>query len=108
MVFQRTDVAKAFGKVLREQRRRRGLSQEQLGKICELDRTYPSLLERGLRTPTLTIIYRLAEALEISIVRLVALTDEELSLGGKAKTRSKTTERLTDREPFNSVRNRPL
>ena len=56
-------LAKAFGQVLREARKDRGMSQESLALTCGLDRTFISLLERGLRQPTLSSIFALAEAL---------------------------------------------
>ena len=62
----------AFGAVLRAARRERGLSQEALADLGGLDRTYPSLLERGLRTPTLSAIFRLADALGLPAEYLVA------------------------------------
>jgi transcriptional regulator with XRE-family HTH domain len=40
-------------------------SQEELAELAGLHRTYPSMLERGIRTPTLTIVIRLAEALRV-------------------------------------------
>ncbi len=67
----------AFGRVLRELRRQKGLSQEQLASLGDFDRTYPSLLERGLRTPTLTVIFRLADVLGISAASLFSKTLEE-------------------------------
>jgi len=75
--MQRQTVAIAFGRVLRELRRARGLSQEQLASLADFDRTYPSLLERGLRTPTLSVIFRLAEVLGIAASALVAKAFEE-------------------------------
>ena len=39
------------------------LSQEKLGLECDLHRNYVSLLERGLRQPSLTTLFKLAEAL---------------------------------------------
>ena len=53
----------AFGKILRERRHEAGISQEQLALNCGLDRTYISLLERGLRQPSLNSLFLLAEAL---------------------------------------------
>ena len=76
---QRRRTALAFGRVLRDVRREQGLSQERLAGMGGFDRTYPSLLERGLRTPTLTVLFRLAEALRVEPGRLVALTLEQLS-----------------------------
>jgi transcriptional regulator with XRE-family HTH domain len=56
---------KVFGKTLKQIRTERRLSQEKLAELCELDRTYISLLERGLRQPTLSTLFKLSEALEI-------------------------------------------
>lgn len=59
------DLARAFGKVLREQRLAAGLSQERLGLEADVDRTFVGLLERGGRQPTLSTLWRLAEALGV-------------------------------------------
>ncbi|MBW8325073.1 MAG: helix-turn-helix transcriptional regulator [Prolixibacteraceae bacterium] len=58
-------VIEVFGKVLRELREKKNISQEKLAEYCELDRTYISLLERGHRQPTIIIIFKLAKALNI-------------------------------------------
>jgi len=59
-------VAVAFGAVIREMRNKRGMSQETLAELGDFDRTYPSLVERGLRTPTLGAVFRFADAIGIS------------------------------------------
>ena len=64
-------VIEVFGKVLRELRESNQLSQEKLAEYCELDRTYISLLERGLRQPTITTIFKLAKALNIPPSQLI-------------------------------------
>ncbi len=56
---------KAFGSVLCELRKGKNLSQDKISFICDLDRTYISLLERGLRQPSLTTILNLSKALGI-------------------------------------------
>ena len=66
--------------VLRELRQQRGLTQETLAELADLDRTYPSLLERGLRTPTLAVVLRLANALETEPSRLICETALRLQL----------------------------
>jgi transcriptional regulator with XRE-family HTH domain len=71
-------VAAAFGRVLKEMRRRRGLSQEELALGAGLDRTYPSLLERGQRQPTLAVLLAVARVLEISPAVLVNRTVDEM------------------------------
>jgi transcriptional regulator with XRE-family HTH domain len=73
--LNRRRAALAFGAVLRAARQERGLTQEQLAEIGGLDRTYASLLERGLRTPTLSVLFRLADALGLEAAQLVKATD---------------------------------
>ena len=75
---ERHRVALAFGAVLKIAREHRGLSQEELGEGADLDRTYPSLLERGLRTPTLTVLIEIARALHVEPMQLVSDTIERL------------------------------
>jgi transcriptional regulator with XRE-family HTH domain len=72
--YERKQVARAFGATLRAARLQRGVSQDQLGILCDFDRTYPSLLERGLRHPTLRMLLRLADALGTAPERLVTDT----------------------------------
>jgi transcriptional regulator with XRE-family HTH domain len=69
-----TSVAAAFGRVLRDIREKSGLSQETLAGIADIDRTYVSLLERGLRQPTLDTLFRLSQALDISPATMVSRT----------------------------------
>ena len=75
-------IAAIFGKVLREQRNARGISQEALALSADVDRTFVSQMERGIRQPTLTTLCKLSEALEIQPSTLVARV-EKLS-GGNA------------------------
>jgi transcriptional regulator with XRE-family HTH domain len=59
-------VEKIFGQVLREIRKERGFSQEQLGFESGYHRTYISLLERGQKSPSLNTIFQLAIALKVT------------------------------------------
>ncbi len=59
------NILKDFGLHLREIRATRNLSQEKLAHIADLDRTYISGVERGIRNISLINIIRLAEALEV-------------------------------------------
>jgi transcriptional regulator with XRE-family HTH domain len=60
-----------FGQELRKARNAVGLSQEKLALLVGLDRTYISMLERGLRQPTLTTIFLLCPPLNLSSVEMV-------------------------------------
>ena len=70
----RQQVAAAFGGILRTARDAAELSQEQLAEKADIDRTYPSLLERGLRHPTLYMLLRLASAVDMEPGLMVAAT----------------------------------
>lgn len=67
-----------FGQVLKELRNENDLSQQQLAFDSELDRTYISLLERGLRLPTLGTIFKLAEVLKLSPSDMVTRVEKSL------------------------------
>ena len=67
-------VALAWGAVLREAREAARMSQESLAQRAQIDRTYPSLLERGLRTPTLPCIFAISDALGLNPAEVVART----------------------------------
>ena len=71
-------VASIFGKVLREQRNARGISQEALALSADVDRTFVSQMERGIRQPTLTTLCKLSEALDIQPSTLVARVERLL------------------------------
>jgi transcriptional regulator with XRE-family HTH domain len=67
-------VAVVFGAVLRAARQGAGLSQEAFAHEAGMDRTYPSLLERGRRQPSLTVLISIATALGIEPALLVSMT----------------------------------
>ena len=71
-------VSSAFGRVLREQRAAAGVSQEQLALSADVDRTFVSQMERGIRQPTLTTLFKLSKALEIQPSTLVSRTEKHL------------------------------
>ncbi len=68
----REPITRRFGTVVRRRRIARGLSQESLAYAARLHPTYISLLERGLRNPSLTSIQKVARALGISMGALVS------------------------------------
>jgi transcriptional regulator with XRE-family HTH domain len=81
MSIDRRGAARAFGQALKAARLAKGLSQEELAEQAELDRTTPSLYERGLRTPTLSVVIEIARALGLEPAQLVSETLERLREG---------------------------
>jgi len=67
----------AFGRVLRTLRAERGLSQEALALEAGVQRNYVSLIERGVNQPTITIIFKLATALDMKPSQVVELVEKE-------------------------------
>jgi len=65
----------AFGQVLRELRKGRGLSQEVLALESDLERNYVSLLELGRNSASVKTIFKLAPALGISVAEFMAMVE---------------------------------
>jgi transcriptional regulator with XRE-family HTH domain len=68
---------KNFGLNLKNLRKTKNLSQEELAHMCELDRTYISGIERGTRNLSLINIYKLSIALNISASQLLEFNSVE-------------------------------
>ncbi|MBA56702.1 MAG: transcriptional regulator [Pseudomonadales bacterium] len=60
----------AFGERVRQIRKEKGLSQEAFADLAGIDRSYMGHIERGDQNITLTKIFQIAKALEISIRQL--------------------------------------
>jgi len=60
-----------FGERVRDLRKEKGLSQEQLSFEADLHRTYIGMIERAEKNITLTNIEKIAKALEVEISELL-------------------------------------
>ena len=67
----RTTAQQKLGKKIRRLRHDAELSQECLGEIAGLDRTYISGVERGVRNPSIQNIEKLAKALKVKVTELI-------------------------------------
>jgi transcriptional regulator with XRE-family HTH domain len=67
---RRHRVLSAFGLNVRRQREARKLTQERLAERADLDPTYISGIERGVRNPSLLSISRVAGALGVPVSAL--------------------------------------
>lgn len=74
------EIREAFARNLRQLRHEKGLSQEALADEAGIDRTYVSALERGVYSPSITIVAKLAAALGV---------EPEALMQRKAKPREK-------------------
>lgn len=58
-------IKKAFGNAIRELRLEKNISQEELAAISGIDRSYVSLIERGINSPSLVMIFNISRALDV-------------------------------------------
>lgn len=65
------DIRTRFGTRLRQVRQSRKLSQEKLGELAGLHRTFVSMAERGQRNVTLATVEKLAKALKCRMAYLM-------------------------------------
>jgi transcriptional regulator with XRE-family HTH domain len=73
--------SQAFGMALRELREKRNLSQEAAAFICGIDRAYFGRLERAVKAPTLTTVWRIADGLGTRPSKLLARAERILDEG---------------------------
>ena len=67
---------KAFGQALREIRESKEMSQERLALEGGFDRTYISLIERGINSPSIRIVAGIAAVLKVPPSRIVRRMEE--------------------------------
>jgi transcriptional regulator with XRE-family HTH domain len=67
---KKTKILTAFGDIVREKRKERGLSQEDLAHKADLHRTYIGMIERAEKNITLENINKIAKALDTPISEL--------------------------------------
>lgn len=73
-------IRSAFGLVIRSLRKEAGLSQEEFGESAGVHRTYVSMMERGIKAPTVVTLVDLSRALGMTTSELMLLFDRQLSL----------------------------
>ena len=60
-----------FGKRVREERIKRGYSQERFGELAKVHRTYVGMIERAEKNITLTNMEKIARALRLKVNDLI-------------------------------------
>ena len=71
------EICNLFGKNVKKYRIESKLSQEKLGELTGLHRTYISDIERGLRSISLNNIEKLSKALNVEIYKLFIFEEVE-------------------------------
>ena len=71
-------IEKVFGAVVREQRLRLGISQEEFAAKAGIHRTYASSIERGTVQISIAVAVRLSAALEMPTSRLWRIVEKKV------------------------------
>ncbi len=69
---------KIVGDVIKNKRKRKGVSQEALSGLADIGRTHLSAIERGERKPTLETLYRISCALDIKMSDIIKEIEENI------------------------------
>ena len=77
------NLEQTFGTVLFEKRQQQGLTQEKLAELCNFDRKYIYLLEKGKNQPSLRSLFALAAALAITPMALVEEVHQRMQVGNE-------------------------
>jgi transcriptional regulator with XRE-family HTH domain len=74
-----TDINKALGQVLIKYRTLARISQEELADRAGIHRTYVSQIERGLKSPTLSVLFQISRSLNTTASVLIAEVEQALN-----------------------------
>lgn len=80
----------AFGKVLREYRNKRGMTQEALGFDSGYHSTWISQLERGLKQPSLATVFIIANQLGVKPDKMIKAVDKKFTSQKRVRLKKKS------------------
>ncbi|HEX5001769.1 MAG TPA: helix-turn-helix transcriptional regulator [Bacteroidia bacterium] len=73
-----------LGKIIKEIRENKGINQNELAELCNLSRSYISLVETGVKTPNSKTLKKIGEALKVPEQVIIYLSIE---IGDVPKTK---------------------
>ena len=72
----KSDLAPAFGAVLRRHRQAKSITQEKLSESADVDVKMIRMVERGTRNPSINLADSLAHGLGVSLTQLIGEAEE--------------------------------
>jgi len=78
MMSEEENIRIAFGKAVKSLRQEKNISQEKLAEYANLDRSYISLIERGINSASVITLFKIGSALDIDPTDLIAATKAHL------------------------------
>jgi len=67
---------KVLGNLLRDCRLSKGLTQEVLSGLADIDESYLCKIESGLMNPTINLLYKLTDTMEVRLSDILRLAEE--------------------------------
>lgn len=78
IMAEEKEIRKAFGITVKELRKEKNISQEKLAEYANLDRSYISLIERGINSASVITVFKISSALGIEPEDLLKKTRMQL------------------------------
>lgn len=69
---------RTLGRVIKRLRKKRNLTQEVLSGFADIPRSHLSMIECATMEPKLDTLFKIAQALDLSLSELIRLTEEEM------------------------------
>ena len=85
-----TEPDQAFGQALRSLRTRRKWTQTDLALRADVDRNYVSLIELGRNSPSVRMVFRLCDALDITPSDMLKDVERRMRVQAKGRTATAT------------------
>lgn len=73
------DLISAFAAAIKARRLELGLTQEDLAGRIEIDRPFITLMESATKQPSISVLWRLASGLDLTVSELAASVDQHLA-----------------------------
>ena len=73
------DLARAFGTAVRALRTERGIAQESLAHLADIERSHMGKVERGEHMPTLAIVFKIARGMGCSAAQVMGKAEQVLA-----------------------------
>ncbi len=97
--MDRNELTKIVGANIRKYRLKIDVSQESLSLSAGINPAYVGRLERGEKCPTIDTLYKICEALGISVCEILNFKNESFSPNSEAKFRiEKVLDNLSDEQ----------
>lgn len=71
------------GKTIKTLRKEKKVSQEKLAEAIDSHQVYISEIERGLKIPSLPVLYEIAKAFGITLTELISIIEKEYNATNK-------------------------